>query len=77
MDFGISDRTVWIVSPTPEVAREVAVVALDEGARGAVFGPAAQQAVRPLRSRFGLRTLAFPASPAPERRGRHFRSALR
>jgi hypothetical protein len=77
MHLRVSDRTIWIVSPAPEVARGLATVALEEGARVAVFSHAAQQVVRSLRSRFGLRTLACASPAIADRSGRHLRTAAR
>lgn len=76
MDLRIADRTIWIASPAPEVSRELACVALEEGARVAIFSTAAARAVRSLRARFGLQVLACAPSPASEDYGWPLQTAI-
>lgn len=76
MDLGIADRTIWVVSPLPDVSRELARVALEEGARVAIFSLAANRAIGPLRARFGLQVVACAPPSASGDRGRPVQTAL-
>lgn len=60
----------------PDVSRELARVALEEGARVAIFSIAADRAISPLRARFGLQVLACAPPSASGHRGRPVQTAL-